>query len=122
MNWHTQDDYPDRGKPRTTVNWTVNHEYVLRAADKLQRDGALITDQAIYDLIVKARGKVISESGARTRRGELIDTFKFLTKSSVKSRTESGRACSTYRVTDAGQHKAKELRDASAQMRLEATA
>lgn len=119
MNWHTQEDLPERGKPKPKVNFTRHHELVLRAADALQRSGHFVTDQAIFDLIVRQRGKVISESGVRTRRNELVEDFRLMAKSNLKGKTESGRTCSTWCVTGEGKTKAESLRAASQQMELD---
>ena len=66
---HYDDDYPERGRPRSKVGWTDHHETVLRALYWHTRTARLATDQSIYDCIVRFRGSVISPSGARTTKG-----------------------------------------------------
>lgn len=120
MNHYAVDDYPERGKPKKAVTFTDNHKLVLRAIFWHHRQGTLATDESIFDAIVKAKGRVISPSGSRTRRHELVAEFKYVTESPVRGKTESGRKCATYRLTDSGKAKAQELWEASRQMRLAA--
>ena len=118
MNWHTQEDLPERGKPKPEVTYSDHHRLVLQAIYWHYRKGMICTDQSIWDAIVKARGtQAISQSGARTRRHEL-EGFKLVYESQVKGRTESGRKCASYRLTPAGIERARTELEASRQLRM----
>lgn len=105
-------DYDLTEPDRKTISYGPHHSIVLRAL----RAGPL-SDQGIYDRIVKHRGKVISGSGCRTRRQELVETFK-LVKSSGTALTEAGRTCKTWALTDAGRVRADAEREADRQLQL----
>lgn len=113
------DELPERGKPRPPVQWIDGHSLVLRALYWHHRNGALATDQSIYDVIVRFKGKVIAVSGARTRRAELVNDFGLCVKGSATGLTESGRSCATWRLTEAGIARARADFEASRQMTLD---
>lgn len=120
-HYSAYDELPRRGQPKKPVTYGAGHSLVLRAMFYLTRKGALITDQAIWDTL-KQHNKQgdISPSGARTRRHELEMVFKLARlEPHVKGRTESGKKCSTYRLTDAGREKAQAEWEASRQLKLD---
>lgn len=106
VNWHETELLPERGKPKPELTYRDSHKYVLRAMRYLAAIGAKATDEAIFDAITKNAGRVISTSGARTRRSELVE-MKFVTEGKSKGRTESGRPCKTWVLTEAGAAKAE---------------
>ena len=115
---HYDDDYPERGRPRSKVGWTDHHETVLRALYWHTRTARLATDQSIYDCIVRFRGSVISPSGARTRRQELERDFGLVVTGTARAKTEAGRPCATFRLTDKGHEKAAAIFAADRQTQL----
>lgn len=109
----TYADYDnDDRKHSQTITYGDHHALILRAL----RSGPL-TDQAIYDRIVKHSGKVISQSGCRTRRQELVEHFGFV-KASGTALTEARRTCKVWTLTDAGRERAQAEYDAARQMQL----
>lgn len=101
-----QQDLPARGKPKQAVNYTPKHALVLRAL----RKGPL-TDVGTYDRITEFQGRVISPSGCRTRRAELVEMglVRFLAKRAGHS---------VWALTDTGKAKANAEFEASRQSEL----
>ena len=106
-------DYNERGKPRKDPSYCDHHRFVLRAL----RAGAM-SDQGIYDRIVRFKGKVMAPSGCRTRRQELEEFFGFVRKVGT-GRTEAGRSCALFGLTDSGRAKADAEFEAAKQFTLD---
>lgn len=112
-------DRPERGKPKPKVTFrSKDHGLVLRAMLALKKRGALATDEAIFDCIRRHKGAVIRDSGARTRRKELV-VLGFVEQSPINGRTESGRTCKSWRLTESGAKKAEAEFRAANQYQLE---
>lgn len=118
MTYVDYDLLPERGKPRSKVVYGDQHRYVLRALRWHRIKGMAATDQSIFDVIIRAQGKVISQSGARTRRAELV-TMGLVERGRVTGHTEAGRTCKTWRLTAAGGAKADAEFEAARQLQLD---
>lgn len=112
-------DLPERGKPRTSPKYSDAHKLVLRSILWHEGAGRMATDESIYDALVRSQGRVISPSGARTRRSELVSEWSYVEAATGTARTESGRTCKHWRLTEAGREKAIAERDAARQMQLD---
>lgn len=106
-------NYNTRGKPRRDPVYGDHHRFVLRAL----RGGAM-SDQGIYDRIVKFKGKIMAPSGCRTRRQELEEFFG-LVKRVGTGRTEAGRSCALWGLNEAGRAKADAEFQAAKQFTLD---
>lgn len=106
-------DYNERGTPRKDPSYCDHHRFILRALRK-----SAMSDQGIYDRIVKFKGKVMSPSGCRTRRQELEEFFGFVQRVGT-GRTEAGRSCAMWGLTVAGRVKADEEFEAAKQFTLD---
>lgn len=114
------DDHPERGKPKPELVYREkDHGLVVRALYWHKRTGSIATDQSIYDCVVRFKGsKAISPSGARTRRKELVE-LGLVAKGEAVGRTEAGRNCSTWVLTESGTQKADAEFRAANQAQLE---